>query len=99
VTDHDAEHCLDCNPGAAQLGETMTVDPREWTPLDDHGTEIYVYGDQPVDIAYQAGAEDEIRQLREALDQIGRLLDEYRGAKALREGVQAVVDRMREDAQ
>jgi hypothetical protein len=23
MTDHDAESCLDCNPGAAHLGDTL----------------------------------------------------------------------------
>lgn len=44
---------LDCNPGAANLGDTMTVQPREWTPLDNDGTQIYLYGDSAVDIAVQ----------------------------------------------
>lgn len=47
---HDAEHCLDCNPGAAHLGDSMTVEPNEWTSIDDNGTEIYLYGDQSVEI-------------------------------------------------
>jgi hypothetical protein len=86
----------DLEPSPAQMGDTMTVTACEWTPLDDHGTQIYVYGDQPVDIAVQiADVDDEVRQLRAALDQIDRLLDDYRGAKALREGVQRVVDRVR----
>lgn len=51
-----ADNCIDCNPGAAHLGEGMTVNPGEWTPLDDHGTEIYVYGDQPVDIVVKLPA-------------------------------------------
>jgi hypothetical protein len=96
MTNHDAKTCLDCNPGAAHLGDTMTIDPRVWTPLDDHGTQLYVYGDQRVDIAVQtADVDDEVRQLRAAIEQIDRLLGQYRGAKALREGVQAVVDRAR----
>lgn len=96
MTDHDAEHCLDCNPSPAELGDTLTVNPRVWTPLDDHGTKIYMYRDQPVDIAVQiAPVDDEIRQLRRAFDDIERHLDQYRGAKALREGAQAIVDRVR----
>jgi len=55
-TPHDAEHCFDCNPGAAQEGDSMTVKPREWTPIDDNGTEIYLYGDQPVDIVVKLPA-------------------------------------------
>ncbi|WP_433730811.1 hypothetical protein ACQP2Y_21075 [Actinoplanes sp. CA-051413] len=52
-------------PSPAQLGDTMTLTAGEWTPLDDIGTEIYVYGDQPVDVAVQyAEVESEIRQLR-----------------------------------
>lgn len=51
-------------PSPAQLGETMTVAAGEWTPLDDLGTQLYVYGDQPVDIAVQrAEADDQIRQI------------------------------------
>lgn len=41
-------------PSPAQLGETTTLLPRTWTSLDDHGTQIFVYGDQRVDIAFQA---------------------------------------------
>jgi hypothetical protein len=83
-------------PSPAQLGDTMTVAPGEWTPLDDHGTEIYLYGTRSADIAVQTAAvDDEVRQLRAAFDEIDRLLDQYRGQKALREGVQAVVDRAR----
>jgi len=52
-------------PSPAQLGDTMTLTPGEWTPLDEIGTQIYVYGDQPVDIAIQyAEVESVIRQLR-----------------------------------
>lgn len=58
----------DLGPSPAELGDTMTVAPGEWTPLDDLGTQIYVYGDQPVDIAVQrAEADDEVRHLREEL--------------------------------
>ncbi len=90
------DDCLDCNPGAAHLGEGMTIRPCEWTPIDDHGTQIYLYGDQSADIVIQiAPVDDEVRQLRAAFDEIDRLLDDYRGAKALREGAQAVVDRAR----
>lgn len=93
---YDHEHCIDCNPGAAHLGDTTTIRPGEWTPLDEIGTEIYVYGDQPVDIAVQTSStEDEVRHLRNAFDSIARLLDDYRGQKALREGAQAIVDRAR----
>jgi hypothetical protein len=96
MTDHDVDSCLDCTPSPAELGDTLTVDPRVWTPLDDHGTQLYVYGDQQVEIAVQiAPVDDEIRQLRRAFDDIDRLLDQYRGAKALREGAQAIVDRVR----
>ena len=48
-------NCLHCNPGAAHLGDTMTIQPKQWTPIDDHGTEIYLYGDQPADVAVQYG--------------------------------------------
>lgn len=173
----------DLHPSPAQMGDTMTVEPGEWTPLDDHGTQLYVYGDQPVDVAIQHAevgdeirrltaerdkaqqerdalarrcavrfecevklleriekayealaieefdgdscpdlestiehaigryravcksegeASDRVQELRIQLDaasrafgEIDRMLDEYRGAKALREGVRAVVDRAR----
>nr|WP_221374519.1 hypothetical protein [Actinoplanes polyasparticus] len=42
--------CIDCNPSPAQLGDSMTVQPGEWTSIDDNGTEIWLYGDQAVDI-------------------------------------------------
>lgn len=49
----------------AQLGETTTLLPRTWTPLDDHGTSVYAYGDQRVDIAFTtADVDDELRDLR-----------------------------------
>lgn len=47
----------DLEPSPAELGDTMTITPGEWTPLDDHGAEIYLYGDQPADIAFQVAAE------------------------------------------
>lgn len=89
-------HDESLEPSPAEMGDTMTVDPGVWTPLDDIGTELYVYGDQPVDVAVQrAPVDDEVRELRRGFDEIARLLDEYRGEKALREGVRAVVDRAR----
>ncbi len=52
-------------PSPAEMGDTTTLTPGEWTPLDEIGTQIYIYGDQPVDIAIQyAEVESEIRQLR-----------------------------------
>jgi hypothetical protein len=48
-----AEPDDDLGPSPAQMGETMTVAAGEWTPLDDHGTQIYVYGCRSVDIAFQ----------------------------------------------
>lgn len=51
-------------PSPAEMGETMTVAPGVWAPLDDLGTQIYVYGERPVDIAVQrAEADNEIRRL------------------------------------
>lgn len=79
MTDKTAcdETCIDCCPGAAHLGETMTVAPGVWTPLDDHGTEIYVYGDQAVGIAVQtAEVGDEIRRLRGEIDRLRHALAE-----------------------
>lgn len=44
-------------PSPAELGDTITVAPGEWTPIDDYGTEIYAYGDQPVTLVVkQRGA-------------------------------------------
>ena len=55
-------------PSPAQMGETLTIAAGEWTPLDDIGTQIYVYGEQPVDVAVQAAEVDaEVRQLRDDL--------------------------------
>lgn len=34
-------------PTPAQLGDTMTITPGEWTPLDDNGTQLYAYSDGP----------------------------------------------------
>lgn len=65
MTTHHPDSCLDCNPGAAHLGDTLTVQPREWTPLDDNGTQICVYGDQPVDVAVQPA--DISNQIRAAV--------------------------------
>lgn len=56
-------------PSPAEMGDTTTLNPGEWIPLDEIGTEIYVYGDQPVDVAIQyAEVENEIRQLRREVD-------------------------------
>lgn len=46
------------DPSPAEIGDTMTVEPGEWTPLDEHGTEVYLYGDQPVTLAIQTAPED-----------------------------------------
>lgn len=68
VTGSSMEYDDSLEPSPAELGDTMAVAPGEWTPLDDEGTQIYVYGDQPIDIAFQrAEVGDEIRQLREEL--------------------------------
>lgn len=67
------ETCIDCNPGAAHLGEGMTINPREWTALDEHGTQIWVYGDRSVDIVVQvAELGDQIRQFRDENDRLRR---------------------------
>lgn len=50
------DDCIDCNPNPAQLGASLTLDPEEWTPLDDNGTEIWLYGDQPVTIVVRSAA-------------------------------------------
>ncbi|GAA0493879.1 hypothetical protein Ade02nite_21010 [Paractinoplanes deccanensis] len=50
------DDCIECNPGAAHLGEGMTIEPEKWTPIDDNGTEIYVYGDRSVDIVVRLPA-------------------------------------------
>lgn len=52
-------------PSPAELGDTTTLAAGEWTPLDEIGTQIYVYGTEPVDVAIQyAEVESEARQLR-----------------------------------
>ncbi len=66
----------DLGPSPAQLGDTLTVTPGEWTPLDDEGTQIYLYGDQPADLAVQtAPAADEVRQLRDEVDRLRQRID------------------------
>lgn len=50
-------------PSPAQLGDTMTVAPNEWTPLDDYGTEIYVYGDQPITLVVRPAEHAESREV------------------------------------
>lgn len=76
-TSHD-----DLGPSPAQTGETMTVAPGEWEPLDDHGTQIYVYGDQSIDIAFRASdADDQIRQLdvaRELISTVKTIAETWR---------------------
>lgn len=69
MTDHDS-----LEPSPAQMGETATVPPGEWWPLDDHGTQIWVYGGKAVDIAYQVGAEGELQRLRETVERMSRRL-------------------------
>jgi hypothetical protein len=74
VRNHD-----DLEPSPAELGETATVAPGEWTPLDDHGTQLYVYGNQPVNIAVQtADVDDEVRQLHAEVDRLGAELETMR---------------------
>lgn len=69
----------DLEPSPAELGDTMTLAPGEWEPLDDIGTQIYVYGDQPVDVAVQrAGADDEVRQLHAEINRLHAALDQIR---------------------
>jgi hypothetical protein len=78
----DPRHPDSTEPSPAQLGETMTLDAGEWTSLDDHGTQIYLYGEQPVDIAFQTAAQpDEIRQLRTENTQLHAELDAIGGMR------------------
>jgi hypothetical protein len=71
-------------PSPAELGETMTVTPGEWTPLDDLGTQIYVYGDQPVDVAVQrADVDDEVRQLHAEVQRLRAELDAIGGMRVI----------------
>lgn len=61
----------------AQLGETTTILPRTWHPLDDHGTAVYAYGDQRVDIAFTtADVGDELRDMRHLFDMQQRRMRE-----------------------
>lgn len=70
-------------PSPAELGDTMTVEPGEWTPLDDYGTQLYVYGDRSVDIAVQAAEQgDEVCQLRAEVDRLREQLTERRDIPA-----------------
>lgn len=72
----------DLEPSPAQLGDTMTVAPGEWTPLDDRGTEIYLYGDRPVDIAVQAAEQnDEVRQLHAEIARLRAEMDAIGGLR------------------
>lgn len=58
-------------PSPAQMGDTMTLAPGVWEPLDDIGTQIYVYGDQPVDVAVLcAEADGEVRRLQIELTEL-----------------------------
>lgn len=43
-------------PSPAELGDTITVAPGEWTPLDDH-IEVYLYGDQPAALVVRSERE------------------------------------------
>jgi hypothetical protein len=45
----------DNDPSPATLGDTISVAPNEWTPIDDYGTEIYLYGDQPCTLVVRHG--------------------------------------------
>ncbi|GGK89373.1 hypothetical protein [Mangrovihabitans endophyticus] len=66
-------------PSPAQMGDTTTLAPGEWTPIDEIGTQIYVYGDQPVDVAVQyAEVESELRQLRREVDVARELIGTVR---------------------
>jgi hypothetical protein len=75
----------DLEPSPAELGDTMTVQPGEWTPLDDHGTEIYLYGDQPADVAVQFAdrkAESIVAAVRELAENWDEQDDENGGPDA-----------------
>ena len=79
MTDNNCgEACIDCNPGAAHLGDTMTITPGEWTPLDDNGTQIYLYGDQPADVAVQIQPAPARISFREADDVVGVYVEAQR---------------------
>lgn len=66
-------------PSPAEMGETATLTPGEWEPLDDIGTQIYVYGDQPVDVAVQrADVDDEVRRLNREVDVARELIGTVR---------------------
>ncbi|GLW32244.1 hypothetical protein [Actinoplanes regularis] len=79
MADHDS-----LEPSPAQLGETMTLSPGEWTPLDDLGTEIYLYGDQPADVAVQvADVDNEVRQLRAEVARLQAELDAIGGLRVI----------------
>lgn len=63
-------------PSPAELGDTITVAPGEWTPLDDEGTQIYLYGDRPVTLATQtAEVADEARRLRAEVERLHEQLN------------------------
>lgn len=66
-------------PSPAEMGDTTTLQPGVWEPLDEIGTQVYVYGNQPVDIAIQyAAVEDELRQLRREVDVARELIGTVR---------------------
>jgi hypothetical protein len=69
-------HHDDLGPSPAELGDTITVATGEWTPLDDEGTQIYLYGDHPVTLAVQtAEVADEARQLRAEVERLHEQLN------------------------
>lgn len=98
----------DHGPSPAQLGQTMTVTPGEWTPLDDHGTQIYAYPDgsdavtHEFTIAVQT-ADDTIRRLRAELESARTVIahvDTWRhgGGEPGYDAAQAVIDAYDEHA-
>lgn len=72
-------------PSPAQLGDTMTINPGEWTSLDDNGTEIYLYGDRSVDVAVRVAdrkAENILVAVRELAENWDEQDDESGGPDA-----------------
>ncbi len=75
---NDAE-AYSLEPSPAEMGDTTTLQPGVWERLDEIGTQIYVYGDQPVDVAIQyAEVESELRQLRREVDVARELIGTVR---------------------
>lgn len=71
TADKPAPDQFDPEYAPATLGEGLTVTPGEWTPLDDAGTQIYLYGDRPADIVVQPVGDDLARQVDVARELIG----------------------------